>query len=551
VPVVRRSSLDKAVVFVPTASVEVLVADRDERVHEAARAALGDVLVAGRGVALRHARTLDEALARVEGAALVIVERDLGAEAVLARLREGLGDRLARAVVRVRAADAAALPDEAFLERHDVDGILSQDDLAPVRLYAMARALLAAHANSRAMLEQIEGLRTIAESLSTVSTRAALEVVLRSLVEEIAASGLTHDYLCAPFVDELDAPDALVLGGGALAGADPAAAVRALARDLGPLDGAVALRDGRVVFPLGASGLLALRPAGPLPDRVLALVEVLGHKLEIARRNVDLARKLEREREAAREIYHERMAVLGRLAASLAHELNTPIGIAVHAASLVLEYEAALRAAVSAEDGRATLDDLREASGLIARNLAQAAALIRSFKSMAVDQAADQVETFEPAKVVAETVHALEHVLKKKGQRVSLAVAGDAARLTNNPGMLSQVVQNLVTNASVHGYAGGPGEIAVRARSTADAFELEVEDRGAGMDERGARRVFEPFVTTARHRGGSGLGMSIVYHIVTQSYGGEIAVDSAIGRGTRFRVRLPLERPAPEPGPVA
>lgn len=240
----------------------------------------------------------------------------------------------------------------------------------------------------------------------------------------------------------------------------------------------------------------------------------------------------------------EKMASLGGLVAGVAHEINTPIGVAVTAASWLEEEARRLR--VKAGEADSTVAErLRavamESAGVILRNLQRADRLIRSFKQVAVDQSIEQPRRLQLAQYLEEVMATLQPSLRR--YTVEIDCPPDIV-LHTYPGAIYQVVANLAINSVTHGFVDGrPGHIGLSVRQEGDEVVLRYRDDGVGMDEKARRRVFEPFYTTRRGEGGSGLGMHITWNLVTQLLGGSIACDSTPGEGTRFTVRIPLRAP--------
>jgi len=271
-------------------------------------------------------------------------------------------------------------------------------------------------------------------------------------------------------------------------------------------------------------------------------------------REQQLESKVQRRTEAllaaqATLVEQEKMVALGTLVAGVAHEVNTPIGVAVTAASSMASYADDLIKCVSGErvsrsELLATAQRLREGAQLIERNLARAADLIGNFKQLAVDQGSAHVTEVGLRDHALSVVSAHGPELRKVGLTVEVDIAPElCTRL--DAGRWSQVLSNLLMNAAKHGYPdGGPGKITLGARMALEDgvrwLLLEFADDGVGLTGEVRERLFEPFFTTKRGQGGSGLGMHIVYTIVHQM-GGQVAVAAAAsGSGCRIKLRLPV-----------
>lgn len=270
--------------------------------------------------------------------------------------------------------------------------------------------------------------------------------------------------------------------------------------------------------------------------------------LEIAR---DAAEQSLTDLRATREqlVEAEKLAALGGLVAGVAHEINTPLGVAVTAAS---HLEAEVARLVQLEgSGRMTrqefdafLATVHDGSGLVLRNLRRAEALVRGFKQVAADQASGERRTIALGPYLEEVLASLRPAIRRKPWTIDVDCE-DGLVLDTWPGAIYQVIVNLVMNAIVHGFAGREnGAIRINAHSGSEGVVLEVIDDGCGMGEEVRRRAFEPFYTTRRGQGGTGLGLHIAWRLVTRTLGGRIDVDSEPGVGTHFRIVLPQVAPA-------
>ncbi|CAO3379357.1 ATP-binding protein [Azospirillum argentinense] len=248
----------------------------------------------------------------------------------------------------------------------------------------------------------------------------------------------------------------------------------------------------------------------------------------------------------------EKLASLGTLVAGVAHEISTPVGIGVTAASHLSEQARQFKAGVA--DGHVRRRDLdefvnrvEEGACIILGNLERAGALVQSVKQVAVDQTSEARRAFELRGYLDSVLSSLAPRLKGSGHRVTLDCP-DGLVMDSYPGALSQVVSNLVVNALLHAFQpDAPGTIAIAVRADgspcaggAEGVVLDVLDDGRGVPPDRIERIFEPFFTTRRAEGGSGLGLHIVHNIVTGILGGRIAVASPPEGGCRFTIHLPL-----------
>jgi signal transduction histidine kinase/ligand-binding sensor domain-containing protein len=265
--------------------------------------------------------------------------------------------------------------------------------------------------------------------------------------------------------------------------------------------------------------------------------------------NSELKSTLDQLTRAQRQLVEsEKLAALGGLVAGVAHEINTPLGVGVTAASHLQQETARLAQAV--HESRVTRTDLdhfleqaQQSSDLVLRNLDRASQLVRSFKQVAVDQSSEQRRAFRLGEYLQEILLSLHPRIKK--QRTEVAIDCDADLVMDTyPGALYQIVVNLVINSIVHAFdEGHGGRIGISARREGDEVVIDYRDDGKGMSESVQKRVFEPFFTTRRGTGGSGLGLHIVYNLATQILGGSVSCESTPGKGTLFRVVLPRIAP--------
>ncbi len=310
--------------------------------------------------------------------------------------------------------------------------------------------------------------------------------------------------------------------------------------------------DGRALRMLGTTGDIT-----EFKNHELAL-ERLNEELEsrveqrteaLDRTNHELSASLHELQQAQEQLVHaEKMAALGGLVAGVAHEINTPLGIGVTAASY-LEQETR-RLGTELEENRLSAEGLHrfrqsalESCQLILRNLMRADKLVKSFKQVAVDQSSEQKRRIDLGSYLAEIMNSLHPTLKRTQHQVSIDCPG-GLELETFPGALYQIVVNLVLNSLMHGFPNrNDGHITIRARRLGDFVQLGYRDDGVGMSEEVRRKVFEPFFTTRRGEGGSGLGMHIVWNLTTQVLQGSITVESAPGHGTAFELRFPAVIP--------
>jgi len=248
-------------------------------------------------------------------------------------------------------------------------------------------------------------------------------------------------------------------------------------------------------------------------------------------------------------VVHEKLAALGSLVAGVAHELNTPIGNSLLTASTLQENTSALEAAAaSGSMRRSTLTNFiastREGLELVTRGLRSAGELVQSFKQVAVDRATEQRRSFELLRTSQEVVATLQRSIQVAGHKLEMDIPGGIV-LDGYPGPYGQVLTNLINNAVLHAFGTRRcGSMQLQAQLVRNSLvEIRFSDDGVGIATDNLKRIFDPFFTTKLGQGGSGLGMSISYNIVTSLFGGELEVQSSPGQGSCFVLRLPLVAP--------
>lgn len=266
----------------------------------------------------------------------------------------------------------------------------------------------------------------------------------------------------------------------------------------------------------------------------------------LTRANHDLSAALETLGRTQAELARsERRASLGALVAGVAHEINTPVGVAVTAASHLADRTRETRADFETDTLRrdelaAYLETADEASRLLLANMERAARLIQSFKQVSADRAGDPARRFDLGAYLGDIVSSLSPALRDKPRRV-IVECPKGVSVVGWPGQLSQVVTNLVMNSSAHAFPDGrEGVITISARRRDDGWtELVHSDNGVGVRPEDMPKLFDPFFTTARGAGFTGLGLNIVHNIVTDSWNGHVEASTPPGGGIRFTLSWP------------
>ena len=290
-------------------------------------------------------------------------------------------------------------------------------------------------------------------------------------------------------------------------------------------------------------------------------VGAMARAVEVFRSNAIAKRKTEEELRTSKEkaeaallelntaqqnlIDAERLAALGGLVAGVAHEVNNPIGISLTVASSFARRTEAFELELKSNQlRRSKLDEFvqssRDAAQQLVANLHRAGELIQSFKQVAVDRSHAERRQFSLSEATDQIVASLRPVLKKSAIQLSVDVP-EGLLIDGYPGSYGQILTNLFLNAANHAFADGrSGAINITARPRgSEDVEIIFADNGAGMTPDVQRQAFDPFFTTRRNEGGTGLGLHIVYNLVTQQLGGRMMLESRLGQGTTFRIIMP------------
>jgi len=264
----------------------------------------------------------------------------------------------------------------------------------------------------------------------------------------------------------------------------------------------------------------------------------------IAQNTLRLQQQVAAERMLREKMYIERLESIAHMVASLSHEINTPLGVASTANSMIQMLVGQLRRAQGSEaEGLAA--DLDESCALLAKNIIRAHNLIKSFKQLSVGQLSDQRQRVDVTSVVRDCIDSMSPELRAKKIEILLSRSGDDDLTWDGfPGHLSQVVINLFQNSMRYAYPEGQGgRIDVRVQRVPGdreaALRLAVRDHGPGVAASVRKRIFQPFVTTGIGQGGTGLGLAIVHNIIVNVLRGRIELDDPEDGGARFVIALP------------
>lgn len=265
---------------------------------------------------------------------------------------------------------------------------------------------------------------------------------------------------------------------------------------------------------------------------------------KLAKANLELERANTQLQETQGQLVEsEKMAALGSLVAGVAHEINTPLGVSVTAISHLSEsintfnqqYQSG---SLKRSELEHMLEDATESSAILIRNLNRASELIGNFKQVAADQTTEDKREFELRNYLEEVCQSLKPQLKQAGHKIQIQCP--EINMTTFPGALAQIITNLVMNSMIHGFENSRnGVIFIVAEQNNNMLSLRYSDNGRGITDEQRDRIFDPFYTTKRAEGGTGLGMHICYNLVTQKLQGSISCLKA-EQGALFHIEIPI-----------
>lgn len=403
----------------------------------------------------------------------------------------------------------------------------------------------------RALVEKSERLEASVRDLGTKTTvldRAPFGILV--LDPRVPDSPLTYvnEAFCRDsgfaMTETLGRHPRFLFGPGS--SSDDVAAIEQAVRERRPLDRELVVhrRDGTaramrwLVFP-------SYGPAGDLLSMVVCMTDVTDRR----------AAEEERMRLLSELQESTKLESLGLMIAGIAHDLNTPIGIAVTASTHVAQSAGRLSDALSAQPPdvdavRRLAGKIERGAGMVSSNLAKAAQLVQGFKQTSADATRREWRVVNLANFLESLLVTLSPVMNRAGCDVRLA-CDPGLDLYSEPGALAQAITNLMVNATLHAFEGCEDpRLEIDVIGTQEAIEIRVADNGAGMSEEAAVKAFTPFFTTRRASGGSGLGLFSSRRAVEQVLGGQLTFTTQRGVGTVFRIRLPRRGPS-APAPAA
>lgn len=247
------------------------------------------------------------------------------------------------------------------------------------------------------------------------------------------------------------------------------------------------------------------------------------------------------------QVEMEKMEALGHLVNGVAHEVNTPLGVAITALSVMEEHINQLENAYNNQllDENTFVDFLegvRPAHKMTSSNLERAAQLVQQFKQTSVHEHHGDVDDINVLNVTNELIESIEPIYASYNVEFILEIS-ENLNIRLNTGILEQILTNLINNSCIHGFELSKEDknlIYIKAIESDKDIVLSYQDNGVGIEDSVASKVFTPFYTTNRLNGGTGLGLSIIYNLITHKLGGDIrVVEQESSIGAHFQIRLP------------
>jgi len=286
---------------------------------------------------------------------------------------------------------------------------------------------------------------------------------------------------------------------------------------------------------------------GILADKFNEMVTTIEHKTdELEESNDELEQSITNLKMTRDKLVEsEKMASLGGLVAGVAHEINTPVGIGVTGITYFLEITNDIQSKyhndnMSQEEFEKYLDTSKELGIQIHINLERTADLVRSFKQISVDQTSEERREFYLKEYVSGVLVSISNITKKTNLKINVD-CDDKLKLKSYPGAFSQIISNLIINSIRHGFEEKEkGVITISVTQKIDSIQLSYKDNGKGVPLENINKIFNPFFTTNRKDGGTGLGLNILYNIITSKLNGTITCNSEEGKGIEFIINIPI-----------
>ncbi|MGI5380764.1 ATP-binding protein [Streptomyces sp. CA-251387] len=554
----------------------VLVIDDDEDVHSVTKLVLKKKIWRNQPFQLRSVYSQAEATELLKEdqdfhVALVdvVMENENSGLEVCQLIRETC-PRSTRIVLRT--GQAGTVPEEKVLNEYDIDYYLQKLDITPNKLFSVVRACLRSSQDISTLLAYGKQLQSFTRALQYVSTVDNLVVFMG---EALRFLELKHNCVSTFCYDLMLGESALITTGPAHYEEHHSTAYHramCLAHEVGKDKSLMQAVPGKEVGLDSSTFVIAFEAREEkLQEKTEDCSPVMGgiaftmnasHVTESARRDLvadarlfienwciafstlRLRDRLSQEQHLRNQMYHDRLESIATMVTGVAHELNTPLGVARTAGSVINDLSGQLVSAVDQSTGwEETSTDIKEAVRLMNKNLDRAHRMIQSFRQLSASQLSDERIAIDLRDIVTDCMETMGPDLRKHGVTTHLYTSGEENFTWHGyPGHLSQVIINLTHNALRYAYTPGTGgdiDVFIDKHKEVEGFRLRFIDYGKGVSNEIKPRMFDAFVTSGRESGGTGLGLAIVRNIVVNLLQGEISCESSLGEGTTFIIDLP------------
>jgi len=554
----------------------ILLVDDESDVHEVTRLALKHRRWRKRPFELTSLMSMKDAVALFESNKapafqVAIVDVVMEKEDAGLRLCEYIRAHCPSSLrIVLRTGQPGVAPEEHVLNEYDIDYYLAKSEATPDKLYSIIRACLRSSQDISTLLAFGRQLQSFCRALQEVTSVKDLLVFMAEALQflelkhsiqtvfnyDLNAPNESNVWL-APRTSRRSSSEILEAMRKALAtgklmsihsGADfglpstsfiiPFESTEQFDPDIKSADPDVigARIPGALYFEIAAEVVSDKARRDIQSDAVLFL-----DNWRIAYATLLLQERYAKERMLREKMYFERVQGIAKMVTGVAHELNTPLGVANTANSMLVSLARDLTSAPpGAPEVAELIKDIEESCKLMTKNLARTQTLIKSFKQLSASQLSDQRGEYDIVEVVKDCVESSRPETKKHQVAVTVHSTSDKLIWDGYPSHLSQVILNMIQNVIRYAYPEGTGgKFDIRISETPAGYRMQFEDYGAGIAAEVEKNLFEPFVTSGRGKGGTGLGLAITRNIVTNLLGGAIAVQSRRGAGTKFTVDLP------------
>jgi signal transduction histidine kinase len=449
----------------------------------------------------------------------------------------------------LRTGQPGAAPEEKVINDYDIDYYLAKPEVTPDKLFSVIRSCLRSSQDIDTLLAFSRQLRSFTAALQTITTDEDLVVFMNEglrfleLKHQVRINFLKNvDALDREDIDDetLRQGEAILEGhrkklpmGKILPGAELGVAECSVLLFAVSVDGMEQVVRGGFVVETPNKGV----PSGSLEGDLSLFMQ----NWTIAYSAALLQQRVARDKMINERMYVERIESIANIVTGVAHEINTPLGIAMTANGMLVSLSEQIIQATDAAERDELVSDLRESTRLLSNNLERASRLVRSFKQLSASQLSDERISCDMAAVINDCLEAMKIETSRRDIAISTSwKPTDRFPWIGFGGHLSQVVINLIQNVLRYAYkVGTPGKVDLRLFENESQYRLEFEDYGAGISAGIFPRIFEPFVTSARGQGGTGLGLAISHNIVTNLLQGKITVTTKEGSGTKFVLVVP------------